>query len=592
MISTESNIKTYNCDGAQTSFPIFFPYADGDTIKVYVLNTVTKVETELTSGVDFNIDDSNIITVSTYSADYQLVIVRILSILQNRDINNMRQAAVLVHVLEAAVDELTMVAQQHKEKLDRAVLFKQTSGESGHELPEPENEYFLRWLGGKLVNSKAFSSGLSIQTFMEVFLKTADKPAARTELDVYGKSDSRPADKVSLADAGARYAAIQVEAALQEIAGAGRTTETVKQNQDDIDDLTAFALQENLLGYWSFDEGAGAVAKDQSGHGNDGALEGTAPAWAVGKSGNCVDLPGANERVDCGNGAPLDDIGNGSFWISFWMKSKDTVPLNYGMLFTKTQNSDNRFELYSLGTDSQFAFILVKGGVFQDYIFSFNLDIFDATWRHIILVINRTTDKILCYVDTVKDATELNIDTLPADISNTGNVIWGSRATGLNPYEGLLDEGRIHQGLPTQAKIEYLFKHPSGTIPSFARKAGWYKFADPATGWKASKTTWATADDFDAGLEVTFSEVPAGAKAVRVLIYQSRTFSNVYYRKSGDANISNTPNATLEVSHQVGTEEDRAVLTPIWLSADYKAQFTVVNINTNLYIAYPAEYLL
>ena len=120
----------------------------------------------------------------------------------------------------------------------------------------------------------------------------------------------------------------------------------------------------------------------------------------------------------------------------------------------------------------------------------------------------------------------------------------------------------------------------------------WHKFADPATGWKASKTTWATPDSFSDGLEVTFSEVPAGAKAVRVLIYQSTTFSNVYYRKSGDANISNTPNATLEVSHQVGTESDRAALTPIWLSADYKAQFTVVNVLTDLYIAYPVEYLI
>lgn len=591
MISTESNIKTYNCDGAQTSFPIFSPYADGDTIKVFVLNTVAKVETELTSGVDFNIDDSNIITISTYSSEYKLVIVRILSILQNRDINNMRQAAVLVHVLEAAVDELTMVAQQHKEKLGRAVLFKQTSGESGHELPEPENEYFLRWLGGKLVNSKAFSSGLSIQAFMEAFLKTADKSAARTELDVYGKSDSRPADKVSLADAGARYTAIYVEAALQEIAGAGRTVETVKQNQDDIDDLTAFVLQENLLGYWSFDEGAGAVAKDQSGHGNDGALEGTAPTWAVGKSGSCVSLPGTNERVNCGNGVPLDDLGNGSFWISFWMKSKDTVPLSFGRVLSKYEDSGNYFTLLSNGTTNQLVFYVIKFGV-SGLLVEFTGAPFDALWNHIAFVINFTTDKALLYVNTVKDGVEGDVSSFTNDMSNSGNLAWGARNNGVAPYEGLFDECRIYQGLPTQAEIDYLFKHPSGMIPSFARKAGWYKFADPATGWKASKTTWATPDSFSAGLEVTFSEVPAGAKAVRVLIYQSGTFSNVYYRKSGDANISNTPNATLEVSHQVGTESDRAALTPIWLSADYKAQFTVVNINTNLYIAYPAEYLL
>ena len=305
-----------------------------------------------------------------------------------------------------------------------------------------------------------------------------------------------------------------------------------------------------------------------------------------------MDLPGTDERVDCGNGAPLDDIGNGSFWIPFWMKSKDTTPLNYGALFDKYQDASGFITLSSYARANRVFLEIGKDGTGVAGPFSVNSAPFDTIFNHIVLVINRTTDKALLYVNTVKDATEIDISALPFDISNTGRLAWGAANDGWSPYEGLLDEGRIYQGLPTQAGIDYLFKHPSGTIPSFARKAGWYKFADPATGWKASKTTWATADDFDAGLEVTFSEVPAGAKAVRVLIYQSTTFSNVYYRKSGDANISNTPNATLEVSHQVGTESDRAALTPIWLSADYKAQFTVVNINTNLYIAYPIEYLL
>ena len=224
-------------------------------------------------------------------------------------------------------------------------------------------------------------------------------------------------------------------------------------------------MDPNLVGWWALDEGSGLLAHDLTGNGNHGTLEGTVPTWVDGISGKAVNFPGTNERIDCGNGSPLDDIGNGSFWISFWMKSKDSVPLNYGNLFSKVQTSDNRFELYSVGTTSRFAFILVKGGVYQDYVFSLNLDIFDGTLRHIVLVINRTTDKILCYVDTVKDATELNIDTLPADVSNTGNVVWGSRSGGSNPYEGYLDELRIYTGLPTEAKIKYLFEHPGDGKP-------------------------------------------------------------------------------------------------------------------------------
>ena len=120
----------------------------------------------------------------------------------------------------------------------------------------------------------------------------------------------------------------------------------------------------------------------------------------------------------------------------------------------------------------------------------------------------------------------------------------------------------------------------------------WHKIADPPTGWKVSKTTWATADDFDAGLEVTFSEVPAGAKAVRVVAYQEATRSYLYYRKSGDSNISNTPSASTEVSHFLMGAEDRTVASVIWLNSDYKAQFTVTDVLTDLRITYPIEYLI
>ncbi len=131
--------------------------------------------------------------------------------------------------------------------------------------------------------------------------------------------------------------------------------------------------------------------------------------------------------------------------------------------------------------------------------------------------------------------------------------------------------------------------------PNPAEPSGgtWHKFADPATGWKASKTTWATADDFDAGLEVTFSEVPAGAKAVRCVVRSDTINGIIYYRKSGDANISNTPNASQEYSTMLGIRfaNDRTQ-TVLWLSSDYKVQFTVSHVDIDLYIASPIEYLL
>ncbi len=223
----------------------------------------------------------------------------------------------------------------------------------------------------------------------------------------------------------------------------------------------------NLLGYWPFDEASGSIAFDKSGNSNDGVLEGANPTRVIGISGRAINFPGTNERVDCGNGAPLDDIGNSSFWISFWMKSKDTVPLNFGRLFAKRQDTDNRILLQSSGIDNRVLLQLTKTGISVILNFSINSTPFDTIFNHIVLVINRNTDLALLYVNTIKDSVEVDISSLPADISNNGNVVWGARNNGISPYEGILDECRVFTGVPIDGQIQFLFDNPGGRVSRF-----------------------------------------------------------------------------------------------------------------------------
>jgi len=284
-------------------------------------------------------------------------------------------------------------------------------------------------------------------------------------------------------------------------------TSTFSNAQADRESLRYWKLllqneADDPIGYWSFDENSGLVAKDSSGNANHGTLEGTAPTWVDGANpgGKAINFPGTNERVDCGNGAPLDDIGNGDFSISFWMKSKDAVPLDYGHLFSKYFDVQNRIMLRSYSTANRLSFVIEKNDIIVTSAFSVATTPFDTEWNHIVLVINRITDLALVYMNTVKDATEIDISSIPADASNAGAVLWGTYAISSLPYEGLLDECRTYNRVLTAEEIKYLYDHPSGTIPAIVQNLPtWHKFADPATGWKASKTTWATADDFDAG---------------------------------------------------------------------------------------------
>ncbi len=223
-------------------------------------------------------------------------------------------------------------------------------------------------------------------------------------------------------------------------------------------------VDENLIGLWRLNKGSDLVAYDTSGNGNNGALEGDTPTWVDGKSGKAVNLPGVNERIDCGNGAPLDQLGNGSFWVSLWMKSKDTTPLNYGALFDKYQDASGYLTLSSDAFANRVFLEIKKDGANVASPFSVSSAPFDTEWNHIVLVINRTTDKALLYMNKTKDATEIDISALPFDISNTGRLAWGAANDGWAPFEGAHDELRVYTGVPAQEDIDFLHDYPAGLV--------------------------------------------------------------------------------------------------------------------------------
>jgi len=69
----------------------------------------------------------------------------------------------------------------------------------------------------------------------------------------------------------------------------------------------AFAQQgqeDGLVGAWSFDEGHGAVARDSSGHGDDGRIHGA--SWVQHGDGYALSFDGQTDYVNCGTGPSLD----------------------------------------------------------------------------------------------------------------------------------------------------------------------------------------------------------------------------------------------------------------------------------------------
>lgn len=184
MITGTDVKKTYACDGAQQVFPIPFAFREATDIVVKLREISTGIETDWTQPADYSVDmNGNVVAVSAPSASYTLWIFRETPHTQPNDL--VAGDDLPAQTLEDMNDKITKIAQELAEKITRAILFPRTSSEADHEMPEPEEGYFLRWASGALVNSKAFGGGTySIQSFMVTFLEAATKAAARTALEI------------------------------------------------------------------------------------------------------------------------------------------------------------------------------------------------------------------------------------------------------------------------------------------------------------------------------------------------------------------------------------------------------------------------
>jgi len=186
MIESQYEPVAYVGTGEQTEFPITFTYEKATDIVVKLRHAVTGAETDWTQPADYSVSDGNVVAVEAPSADYKLWIFRNTPRTQEMDFNESTPP----QCVEGMGDKLTKVVQELTEWLSRAVLFKKTTAEDSQELPEPENDYFLRWAEGKLTNSKALGgSGYAIQSFMATFLETLTKVAARGAIDALGVAD-------------------------------------------------------------------------------------------------------------------------------------------------------------------------------------------------------------------------------------------------------------------------------------------------------------------------------------------------------------------------------------------------------------------
>jgi hypothetical protein len=237
----------------------------------------------------------------------------------------------------------------------------------------------------------------------------------------------------------------------------------------------AIAGRATLIGWWTFDEGAGNIAADSSGQGNDGTLGGT-PRWVTGTLGGALELSGDDYVAIDG---VVDDITSTDITLSVWIQSTQTGQGD--IIAANNSASSHPLEFY------------IDGGYPGRYDGS-DLNypdaplVADGQWHMMTYVREGNEGRI--FVDGVLAVT------YSSSFSLSGVTRWSigqewDDSTPSNFYTGLVDDVRFYDGPLSADHVLDLF---NGIEPTFLKALD----PDPADGAFVEDTwvnmSWGTGD--------------------------------------------------------------------------------------------------
>jgi hypothetical protein len=202
---------------------------------------------------------------------------------------------------------------------------------------------------------------------------------------------------------------------------------------------------QGLVGYWSFDEGSGNIARDYSGNGNNGTLYGA--TWTTGKIGAALSFDGVDDYVQ----GPISFNAMGDWTIVAWFyhrSIKDWSAIwsnNVGITDASVmtfQGITNNFGINRVGVSPSGVFVDLGTDHFNKWIFG---------------IIRKSGNLI-----TVKANKEGNW------IENTQTLFWtlnsgtsyyiGRHWQGaLQIHDGFIDEVRLYNRALSDAEIKALY---------------------------------------------------------------------------------------------------------------------------------------
>jgi sialidase-1 len=226
-------------------------------------------------------------------------------------------------------------------------------------------------------------------------------------------------------------------------------------------------VDEALVVYLPFDDGAGNAAKDVTVNGNDGKFVGNIK-WVAGKFDGGIELDGQS-YVDI-PWADSIDVDDQSFSTEIWFKYDEKASAGSLIWGYAVGGGNPQFWIRSEPGDNRIRGLIHDG---TSIIIQTKEPHNDGQWHHLAFVRDsKGEDTLTVYIDgSVEDSQKGKIASVTK--GQAFGIHLGQRVDGQNKYKGVLDEFRLWtralsqdeiKKIMTQGQAAILPVHPSGRL--------------------------------------------------------------------------------------------------------------------------------
>ena len=196
-----------------------------------------------------------------------------------------------------------------------------------------------------------------------------------------------------------------------------------------------------LVGYWNFDDNDlnGTTLYDKSGYGNHGTNNG-ATTSVDGVLKQAFEFNGSSDYVQINHSSSID-VGSGSFTYGLWVYALSSVGTWDMPIFKGGSSANDPGYDMELGSADWSANISDGSVMVQSY---FSWTPLNNQWVYLVVVIDRTAQRLYTYVNGVLFYSDADISTVGSINSSAYNLRLGIGIYEICPFNGLIDEVRIY----------------------------------------------------------------------------------------------------------------------------------------------------